>query len=157
MAKYTADGTLLWAKHAGSIGSDNGNGLAVDSSGNVYVTGGFGDTVSFEAGAGKNATFGAGEAGETLLLNDGNSDIFIAKYTDDGNLVWVKRAGGIYGDQGRDLAVDNSGNVYITGYIRDTATFGPGEAGAIRLSYVFDRTPFHFVAKYSAKRQPNLG
>ncbi len=72
----------------------------------------------------------------------------------DGNLVWVKRAGGIYGDQGRDLAVDNSGNVYITGYIRNTATFGPGEAGEIMLSYVFDRTPFHFVAKYSASGNP---
>jgi hypothetical protein len=145
ITKYATDGSLLWAKRAGGAGSDNGTGLAVDISGNVYVTGGFGNTASFEAG--EDATFGIGEAGETILPNDGNSDIFIAKYTGDGSLVWVKRAGGTSGDQGKDLAVDNSGNVYITGYIGQAATFGRGEAGEIMLDHY--RYRFLFVAKYS--------
>ena len=49
------------------------------------------------------------------LTSDGDRDIFSAKYTADGDLVWAKRAGGADRDGGRDIAVDGSGNAYVTG------------------------------------------
>ena len=131
---------LVWAKRAGGTTSDSGRGIAVDGSGNSYVTGEF-----FGA-----ATFGPGETNATTLTSAGGDDIFVAKYDASGDLVWAKRAGGIsvFGDFGKDIAVDGAGNSYVTGTFNDSATFGPGETNATTLtSAVFDDI---FVAKYDA-------
>ena len=69
-AKANAPGDLVWAKRAGGPGFDEGVGIAVDGSGNSYVTGRF-------AGS---ATFGAGETNETTLTSAGAGEIFVAKY-----------------------------------------------------------------------------
>src|SRR5439155_3523626 len=50
VAKYGADGTYLWASRFGSTGNDRANSVAVDSSGNVLVTGSFLGTVDFGGG-----------------------------------------------------------------------------------------------------------
>jgi hypothetical protein len=107
---------LLWAKRAGGTGDDICGGLqsnnercagiAVDGSGNSYVTGSFQFT----------ATFGPGEANQTQLTFVGNSDIFIAKYNSNGTLAWAKQAGGSGIDGGFGIAVDGSGNSYVTGF-----------------------------------------
>ena len=52
VAKYAANGTLVWATRAGGTGDDESLGIAIDNAGNSYVTGNFHGT----------ATFGAGEA-----------------------------------------------------------------------------------------------
>lgn len=71
------------AKRAGGISFDEAFGIAVDSSGNSYVTG-------FFQGS---ATFGAGEANATTLGSP-SQDFFVAKYNPNGALVWAKHAGG---------------------------------------------------------------
>ncbi|MEE9411846.1 MAG: SBBP repeat-containing protein, partial [Methylococcales bacterium] len=120
VAKYSASGDLIWVKPSGSP-----RGLAVDNSGSVYVMGNFTNTV----------TFGSGESSETTLTSDGGNDIFLAKYTADGDLVWAKRAGGISFDVGSSLAVDGSGNAYLTGFFSSgIATFGSGEANEVTLT-----------------------
>jgi uncharacterized protein (TIGR03437 family) len=73
VAKYDASGDLLWAKRAGGTGVDLGSGLAVDTAGNSYVTGGFG----------RAATFGPGETNETALTSAGDPDIFVVKLGPD--------------------------------------------------------------------------
>lgn len=98
-----------WANRVGSTGSDNGRGLATDSQGNQYVVGNFRGSVTF---------------GSTTLTSSGLSDIYIAKFNPAGNWVWAKKAGRTGDDMGRDVAVDNSGNVYIIGHFPGTATFG---------------------------------
>jgi len=117
IAKYTSVGNLLWAKSAGGTGSDYGRGIAADIAGNSYITGQFSspliefgnDTISNNANL----------VGAKLLT----SDVFIANYDPNGNLVWAKGAGGVLNDYACGIAAVNS-DVYITGaFDSDTATF----------------------------------
>ena len=129
---------LVWAKRAGGTSSDSGAGIALDGAGNSYVTGAF-------IGS---ATFGPGETNETTLTSAGDDDIFVAKYDASGDLVWAKRAGGTGFDAGIGIAVDGSGNSYVTGFFQGSATFGPGETNETTLTSAgfIDI----FVAKYDA-------
>jgi hypothetical protein len=68
---------LEWAT-AGGTSQGTGEGIATDSRGNSYVTGWFGFR----------ATFGAGEANETVLRAAGIEDIFVAKYDRNNRLLW---------------------------------------------------------------------
>ena len=99
----------LWAKKAGGTGSDWGYGIAVDTSGNSYVTGYFQGTATF---------------GSTNLTSNGGYDIFVAKLDSSGNWLWAKKAGGTSDDEGHGIAVDASGNSYVTGFFGGSASFG---------------------------------
>ncbi|MEO5350176.1 MAG: SBBP repeat-containing protein, partial [Magnetococcus sp. YQC-3] len=114
--KLDSAGNLAWAKQIGAAGLDYGNSLAVDGNGNVYVTGSFSGTVDFDPGE-----------GVSNLTSAGGWDIFIQKLDASGNLMWAKRAGAQSGDQGYSLKVDDTGNVYLTGYFQNTVDFDPGE------------------------------
>jgi Beta-propeller repeat len=138
VAKYTRDGTLLWATSAGgSGGTDTGSGIATDQRGNSYVTGDFRGP----------ATFGAGEANETVLSNAGNFDVFVAKYARDGTLLWATSTGGASEGRGTGIATDARGNSYVTGGFSGTAIFGEGEANETVLSDAGSGDLF--VAKYA--------
>ncbi|MDD3633052.1 MAG: SBBP repeat-containing protein [Candidatus Cloacimonetes bacterium] len=109
VAKLDSDGNWIWAQKAGGTDSDFGYDIAIDSSGNSYVTGYFAGTASF---------------GDTNLTSGGGNDIFIAKLDSNGNWPWAQRAGGIYWDQGYSIAIDFSGNSYVTGFFYGTSSFG---------------------------------
>ena len=136
VAKYDASGELVWAKRAGGTSDDGGVGIALDGAAHSYVTGQF-------VGS---ATFGPGETNETTLTSAGSDDIFVAKYDASGDLVWAKRAGGTGFDEGRGIAVDGSGNSYVTGRFNDLATFGPGGTNETTLTSA--GSDDIFVAKY---------
>ena len=112
IAKLSPSGTWLWARKAGGTNDDIGYGIAVDGSGNVYVTGDFNDT----------ATFG----NHTLTASgfEMSPDIFVTKLGRYGNWLWARKAGGRYYDNGYDIALDGAGNAYVTGSFEGTATFG---------------------------------
>jgi hypothetical protein len=65
------------------------------------------------------ATFGG-----TNLTSRGGSDIFVAKYDSAGTLAWVKQEGGANNDYGDGIAVNGTGNIYVTGDFSGDATFG---------------------------------
>ena len=111
IVKYDGNGNVLWAKSAGGTYSDGGNKVTTDGSGNVYLTGFyFNSSITF---------------GSTTLTNTGSDDIFIVKYDSNGNILWAKSAGGTSDDISKSIAVDGSGNVYLTGYFNSsTITFG---------------------------------
>ena len=119
MAKYDANGNYLWAKQIGSTGDDRGNEILTDASGNVLLTGTFSLTVDFDPGA-----------GVANLTSAGTTDIFLAKYNAAGVFQWVKQIGGTAGDDVRDIALDNSGNIFLTGNFNLTADFDPGPMAA---------------------------
>jgi len=109
--KYDASGAQLWvARYAGpGNGQDNPHGLAVDTGGNVYVTG---------------SSFGA----------DGFNDIATVKYAPDGTELWVRRYSGPANgnDYSRALALDSAGNVYVEGH----SDSGPGSGPSARSTEV---------------------
>lgn len=109
IAKYDNAGTCLWAKSAGGAGPDIGNGITVDNSGNVIVTGEFTGT----------STFGAA----VLTSMNGSTDVFTTKLDGNGNFLWTKKGSAHLTDRGIDVTSDNSGNIYITGQFSDTITF----------------------------------
>jgi hypothetical protein len=134
VAKYDTAGGLVWAKQAGGTGYEASWGIAVDGSGNSYVTGMFNGT----------ATFGEG-GNQKTLISRGLLDIFVAKYNTAGGLVWAKQAGGANDELGGWISVDGSGNSYVSGAFYGTATFGEGISQVTLTSAVKD----NFVAKYN--------
>ena len=112
----TADGNHAWSLYWGSdLWWDDGNGVATDSSGNVYVTGSFKKTVNFDPGDGSD-----------LHSSNGEDDVFLSKFDSSGNFEWARTWGGPDYDLGYGVAADGLGNVYVTGYFQDTADFDPG-------------------------------
>lgn len=109
-AKYDALGNFQWVRYAGGTGIDNGKAISIDGSGNCYVAGYFRDTIKFDSG--------------NVIVGSGGYDIFLAKYDASGNLLWVRTGGGSSEDAGSGVALDASGNVYITGKFNGSATFG---------------------------------
>jgi len=100
VAKLDSSGSLVWNTFMGSAEYyDYGDGIAVDGSGNVYVTGG------------SLATWGL----PVNAFGDGPLDAFVAKLDSSGSLVWNTFMGGRNNDSGDAIAVDGSGNVYVAG------------------------------------------
>ncbi len=120
VAKLTADGTALtYCGYIGGSGDDFGYGIAVDASGNAYVTG---YTNSNQR------TFPVAK-GPGLILS-GNYDAFVAKVNAGGTaLDYCGYIGGAGQDYGRSIAVDTSGNAYITGYTNSTESTFPVVGG----------------------------
>jgi hypothetical protein len=102
-------GSFVWAQRAGGADSDGVNALVVNDT-SLYVAGYF---------SGPGATFG-----NLTLASTGETDLFIAKLTDEGSFTWVQQAGGAKTDQATALTVSGK-SVYVAGEILSaTATFG---------------------------------
>ena len=168
VAKLTTNGTLLWNTFLGGAGSDLGNAVAVDGSGNIYVGGfsyatwgapirGFTSTnYGYAAKLTTNGTLlwntflggmvngialdgsaniyltGQSDATWGAPINNyaGGNDAFAAKLTSDGALLWNTFLGGAGFDRAYAIAVDGSGNAYITGE-SDAAWGSPVRAYAV--------------------------
>jgi hypothetical protein len=101
----SADGSvLLYSTYVGGSDSDGGNSIAVDASGNAYVTG-YTLSTDFPVTAG---------AFQTTL--GGRGDAFVTKLNAAGSgLVYSTYLGGSRSDSGSSIAIDASGNAYVTG------------------------------------------
>jgi PKD repeat protein len=122
VAKMDVNGNWLWATNAGGTDDDSGNGIAIDATGNIYVTGYFMDTSTF---------------GSNSLSSFGGGDIFVAKIDLNGNWLWVTQAGGTGFEQGLEISTDNTGNSYIVGYFFGTASFGSNSLSSFGGSDIF--------------------
>ncbi len=113
LAKSNGDGLLHWMKQAGTAENDVATAVAVDTAGNVYLTGYTAGVFDGESNAGK-------------------ADIFLIKRKNDGGTVWTRQWGtgddpaGYDDDVGRAVAVDGEGNVYVAGSMAGSVNYPSG-------------------------------
>jgi hypothetical protein len=108
VAKYNPAGQCLWAVSFGGSRNDQGQGIALDNDGNIYIVGTFYTNVLF---------------GTTELISNGFNDVFLAKLDENGNAIWAKQGGGGFFDKGNALSLDSEGSIYITGEFSSVASF----------------------------------
>lgn len=104
IAKISSSGTWYWAVRAGGTGYDIGAGITVDAAGNVYVTGFFEGLADF---------------GATDLNSLGGYDIFACKLDTNGNWLWAQNTGTGNSDFGYGIALDGSGDVFVSGQFNE--------------------------------------
>ncbi|MBT3210363.1 MAG: hypothetical protein HN704_11960 [Bacteroidetes bacterium] len=109
VAKYDSDGNTIWALQANGANNQYCEDIAIDAANNIYITGYFYNSISFDG---------------NLLSNSGGSDIFIAKFDDQGAYQWAQKAGGSGNDISNSIAIDQSNNAYICGNFQNIANFG---------------------------------
>jgi hypothetical protein len=112
IATYNSDGSPKWSKtFGGGIGSsDNGAGIAIDNSGNVYVGGTVANALDFGGGL--------------LYSSPLSIDAFAASFDANGTYRWASRFGGLSYDYGDAIAISpDQSAVYLTGYYTGTCVF----------------------------------
>jgi hypothetical protein len=127
------DPTLVYSTYLGGDSGDEGFGIAVDASGNAYVTGTTASS-NFPIAVGFQTTLGGGEY-----------DAFVSKVNAAGSaLLYSTYLGGSDMDFGRGIAIDTLGNAYVTGYTYSSDF--PTTAGAFQTAIAFHDTHV-FVSK----------
>ncbi|MGQ0537130.1 MAG: DUF7948 domain-containing protein [Methanobacteriota archaeon] len=118
VVKLTPTGYVSYSTFLGGWGPETGASIAVDTSGNVYVTGETWST-NFPTSGPSQPTLSSGQ------------DAFVTKYTAAGGLLFSTFLGGSSGDSGRAIAVDSQGNFVVTGVTQsaDFPTANPGQSG----------------------------
>jgi len=124
VTKLNASGSsLVYSTYIGGSNWDEGWGIAVDGSGNAYVTG---ET---------NSTDYDVTAGAFQTTKGGSYDVFVTKLNASGSgLVYSTYIGGSDYDEGKGIAVDGSGNAYVTGYTYSSTDYDV-TAGAFQTTY----------------------
>ncbi|NCW86239.1 MAG: hypothetical protein EBV69_09165, partial [Oxalobacteraceae bacterium] len=96
ITKYSAEGSKLWTRMLGTAGIDAIKDVVTDAAGYVYVTGSVSGTL----------------AGQTRI---GGADAFVAKYANDGTVVWTKLFGTKTTDYAESIALGSDGSIYVAG------------------------------------------
>jgi len=106
VTKLAANGTsLVYSTYLGGSRNDSGTRIAVDNSGNAYISGGTSGNFPTTVGA-----------YQTVYGGNGADDAFVTKLAADGtSLVYSTYLGGSGNDDGAGIAVDSNGNAYVTG------------------------------------------
>jgi hypothetical protein len=113
LAKIDAQGAHAWSKGFGGVDAEGARGIAVDAAGNPVIVGQFQSTIDFGGGA-------------VTAAGAGAVDIFVAKFDTTGAHQWSKGFGDAADQTGEEVAIDDGGNVIITGQSKGTVNFGGG-------------------------------
>jgi len=89
--------TSFWSEQIGTSSYDNGTGVTLYSSDNIYVS-------------------GQSNGGLDGNINSWSDDIFLVKYNSSGTKQWTKQLGSSSSDFAWDVTVDSSDNIYVTGF-----------------------------------------
>jgi uncharacterized delta-60 repeat protein len=108
LSKRDPEGSIVWQRSLGGAGGEEGNDLAIDTSGNLYCV------------------------GRTDSAGAGSSDFLLAKYNSSGTIQWQRILGGSDNDTAYGIALDSASNVYLSGY---TFSQGAGSADFVIAKY----------------------
>jgi hypothetical protein len=107
---FSQNSSWMWANQGGGIGWDHGYSVAIDKENNLVVRGKFVDSANFN--------------GKLIGTTSGESD-YLAKYDEDGNVLWAKAiVGKASWEKDRSIATDSNNNIFVVGYFEDTIYFG---------------------------------
>ena len=134
LVKLSPTGSRLWATYYGGGGDDFGYGITSDIIGNMFITGYSGSS---------NAISTSGSYKTSL---SGSTDAFIVKFNGLGICQWGTYFGGNGTEESHGIAIDQSGNILITGYVSSSSTSGVASTGAYQTVYS-GGTRDAFVAK----------
>jgi gliding motility-associated-like protein len=115
--------TFDWVSGLEGNGDDFGQSVGIDGAGNVYSGGYFFQDLDMDPGVGNN-----------IINSNGQQDIFVSKLDANGNFLWGHGFGGDLRDRCNDIFVDQSGDMYLTGYFEDTVDFDPGVGQSVLIS-----------------------
>lgn len=115
-ARFQPGGLHVWSRIAGTAALDHAFATIADDKGDVYVGG---------------MIQGAGDLGLGAGTQNGGGDAFVIKYTAAGEPVWFRRFGGPLDDVVRNLTLDSSGDLLVSGWGAMTIDFGGGPTPAI--------------------------
>lgn len=99
LASIAPNGAYRWVRQFGAGADDNAYDVTTDAAGNIYMSGWFSRQVDF---------------GGTTLRARGGTDMFVAKYTSAGQLIWARAFGGAAGDGGNEISVTDAGEIAVS-------------------------------------------
>ncbi|WP_167546990.1 SdrD B-like domain-containing protein [Stieleria maiorica] len=100
-------------RSGGSL-TDNASAMDTDAAGNLYVSGSYRERSDFDFGP-----------SEYFIRSVSTDDVYLAKYTPQGALIWARGIDGTGADRSTDLVVNESGDAFVTGSFQGTADFDP--------------------------------
>lgn len=109
--------------------------LETDSKNDIVIVGNFTGTISQKI-----------DGRDIPYTSKGLDDFFIQKYSENGELIWIKTFGGEIDDYCYDVAIDNNDDIYIVGSFDKTVDFDPGEGTSFEMH---TRNNIGYIAKYS--------
>lgn len=110
------DGNFEWVKRMGGGSQDAVEDLSIHADGRIAVTGWFRNTSDFDPGSGTSNLTSA---------SANKDDIFVVSLTNSGDFEWAHSFGGVEYDDGRSVAFDSNGSVYVSGFFEGSADFDP--------------------------------
>ena len=126
VAKINCDGNYIWVKSISSNGAGDFffSSIVADKHDGIYVNVNFRKTIDFDPGPGK-----------FHLSSNGDIDAFVLKLDTSGKFKWAGKIGGLNSDNTGAMALDSSGNLYISGSYSDSADFDPGPGTFLMRAY----------------------
>ena len=125
--KLNSAGAYSWIRKMNNTSQNRAYGLAIDSSGNVIISGSFQSSIDLIGGF------------TNYVTSAGSYDVFVGKVAgSDGAYAWLKRFGGLDSDESFAVAADpTSANVVATGYFRGAVNFGGGSVASAGSDDIF--------------------
>ena len=140
IVKMNTDGVRQWATYYGGTGGENGTSIALDNNGAVYLSGNTNSSTGI-------ATTGAHQTA-IASLGGLESDAYLAKFSNEGSLIWATYYGGNKNEGEAYVATDNSGSVFLSGYTKSNT--GIATAGAHQTSIGSPDVYDAYLAKFNS-------
>ncbi len=130
----------LYLNNLGGSSFDGGNGVVIGPNNEHFFTGTFTGTADLSP-----------DASGGTVTSVGGQDIYFAKYTSSGQLVWGKSIGGVSDDEGIAMVPSNAGGLYLTGTYTSQADMDPGAGTTlVGVAGLNPNSEGTFFARYSA-------
>lgn len=105
LTKINRNGDFIWTRKIGGNDDDSPSVVLINSKGEIILSGEIQNKITFD--------------NQTIEANE-YDDVFVSKFTKNGELIWVKSFGGGHFDRVWDMAIDDLDNIYLTGDFIDS-------------------------------------